>query len=77
MAVIIYKDGIEHRVEPHDLYDHLQAGYTLEPDAKPYAKQEMDLEQARVAYADKFGEKPHHKMKFETILEKLNGDESV
>ena len=80
MAVLVYKDGVEYRVEPHDLHNHLQAGYTLEPKNLAPEKAEvleMDLEQARLAYADKFGEKPHHKMKFDTILEKLNGDQSV
>lgn len=82
MAVLVYKDGVQYRVEPHDLYNHLQAGYTLEnvpakKETKTDDVPEMDLEQARLAYADKFGEKPHHKMKFDTILEKLNGDQSV
>lgn len=82
MAVIVWKDGVSSRVEAHALQRHLKAGYTLKNEPvvaaveKP-AEIDMDLDQARLAYADKFGEKPHHKMKFETILEKLNGNESV
>lgn len=83
MAVEVWKDGVQYRVDPMALQRHLAAGYTLtnEPVTKPVEVSvevpEMDLEQARLAYADKFGEKPHHKMKFDTILEKLNGDQSV
>lgn len=82
MAVIVWKDGVSSRVEAHALQRHLAAGYTLEnkpvvaPVEKP-AEVDVDLEAARQLYTEKFGEKPHHKMKFETILEKLNGDESV
>ena len=37
----------------------------------------MALEQARLAYADKFGAPPHHRMKLDSIIEKLNGNESL
>lgn len=82
MAVEVWKDGVQYRVDPMALQRHLAAGYTLENEPvvasiEEPAEIDLDLEQARLAYADKFGEKPHHKMKFETILEKLNGNESV
>lgn len=93
MAVLIYKDGIEHRVEPLDLHNHLAQGYTLTNDPKPAelevavesssievqmeSNSDLDLEAARQLYFEKFGEKPHHKMKTETIMEKLNGNEPV
>lgn len=34
-------------------------------------------ELAVAEYEAKFGEKPHHRMKLDTILEKLNGNEPV
>jgi len=84
MAVVLYKEGEKPiRVEPNRLQAHLQMGYSL---SKNFAKKEedkaekeaaVDLEQARLAYEDKFGKKPHHKMKLETILEELNGNEPV
>jgi len=37
---------------------------------------ESDLEAARAAYLEKFGKKPHHSMKAETIYERIEaGDE--
>ena len=83
MAVMLYKEGEKPiRVEPNRLQAHLQMGYSLTEDfSKPEDKAEkeaaVDLEQARLACEDKFGKKPHHKMKLETILEELNGNEPV
>lgn len=88
MAVEVWKDGVLHRVEPHDLHNHLAQGYTLtnepEPEPEPEGEGEgegendgADLEAARQLYFEKFGEKPHHKMKTETIMEKLNGNEPL
>lgn len=76
MSVEVFKDGVSYLVEPHDLQGHLNAGYFLE--LEPYKVNEEtkvdELASASAAYEKKFGEKPHHKMKLETILEKLNGD---
>lgn len=78
MAVEIWKDGVLHRVEPHDLHNHLAQGYTLTNEPEPEPEEEgADLEAARQLYFEKFGEKPHHKMKTETIMEKLNGNEPL
>ena len=80
MSVEIFKDGKSIIVEPSDLHDHLNQGYTLtnEPDLEPENENDgAGLEAARQLYFEKFGEKPHHKMKTETIMEKLNGNEPV
>ena len=34
-----------------------------------------DLEEARLSYKDKFGKMPHHKMKLETIIDKINAND--
>jgi hypothetical protein len=76
MSVEVFKDGVSYLVEPQDLQSHLNAGYFLE--LEPYRinqeTSEDELANAVAAYEEKFKEKPHHKMKLETILEKLNGD---
>lgn len=93
MAVLIYKNGVEYRVEPLDLHNHLAQGYTLTNDPKTVelevavepssleaqmtSNDVVELEAARQLYFEKFGEKPHHKMKTETIMEKLNGNEPL
>lgn len=74
MAVEVFKDGVSYYVEPHDLHNHLQAGYTLELVTNEPKAPQLDIDKARAAYLEKFGEEPHHKMKLETILEKINGD---
>lgn len=75
MAVMVYKDGQSARIVHTSLQAHLDAGWGLDENHTSAKKEEsIDLEQARLAYEEKFGEKPHHKMKLETIIEKLNGD---
>ena len=34
-----------------------------------------DLEEAKLSYKDKFGKMPHHKMKLETIIDKINAND--
>jgi len=41
------------------------------------SEEKAKLAMAVLEYEQKFGEKPHHRMKLETILEKLNGNEPV
>jgi hypothetical protein len=76
MSVEVFKDGVSYLVEPNDLQGYLNTGYFLE--LEPYKIDEEarpnELANAADAYEEKFGQKPHHKMKLETIMEKLNGD---
>jgi len=51
-----------------------------EPDLglkEPAQNDDESFKMAVLQYEEKFGEKPHHRMKLETILEKLNGNEPV
>lgn len=83
MAVILWKDGNQHRVEALELHAYLKAGYTLteETHAQSADAEEVGTEDGTEAnidwhaqYEEKFGERPHHRMKLETIIEKVNGD---
>lgn len=78
MTTILYKDGVEHRVDPLRVYAHIQNGYTTEltPVAAPVAtpveaESDAELEAARELYEEKFGKKPHHKKAFTTIMAEL------
>lgn len=83
MSVEVWKDGVLSFVEPLDLHNYLAQGYTLTneqnhvPEELENENESADLEAARQLYFEKFGERPHHKMKVDTILEKLNGNQSL
>jgi hypothetical protein len=76
MSVEVFKDGVSFLVEPEHLKGYLDNGYFLEEDpCRLNLNAKIDeMATASAEYEAKFGEKPHHKMKLETILEKLNGD---
>jgi hypothetical protein len=74
MTTILYKDGVEHRVDPLRVYAHIQNGYTTEltPVAAPVESESYaELEAARELYEEKFGKKPHHKKAFATLMAEL------
>jgi hypothetical protein len=85
MGVMVYKEGEKPaRIEPHEMEGYFSMGWVLDKSGKPAAEEvkaaketATDLEQARLAYEHMFGKKPHHKMKLETILEELNGNQPV
>lgn len=78
MAVTLYKPGAWQNVEPHLMQNELDAGWALDERVmtgeavEDETSDTPDLEAARELYKEKFGEAPHHKMKLETIMEKLN-----
>ena len=88
MGVMVYKEGEKPtRIEPAEMEGYFSMGWVLDESGKPVEAKESakestkeettDLDQAMLEYEKKFGEKPHHRMKLDTILEKLNGNESV
>ena len=74
MSVEVFKNGVSILVEPEDLQNHLDLGYSLTngTEAELQKDDEKEFLEAVAAYEAKFGEKPHHKMKLATILEKIN-----
>lgn len=84
MGVMVYKEGQSaQRIEPWEMEGYFSMGWVLDKSGKPapkaedQAKPDLDLEQARLAYEHMFGKKPHHKMKLDTILEEMNGNQPV
>jgi len=88
MAVMMYKTGedpiaIDHR----EMIGYESMGWSIHENLERLAEliedvadknDDDELRAMAVAeYEVKFGEKPHHRMKLETILEKVNGNEPV
>lgn len=77
MASVLYKDGETIRVPYERLKANLASGWSTSPNAPKHepvapAEDDAELAAARELYVEKFGKKPHHKMKVETILSELS-----
>lgn len=73
MATILYKDGVEHRIQTKYVNNALINGYTTElnPVVVEEDSTDAELEAARELYEEKFGKKAHHKKTFATIMAEL------
>lgn len=75
MAVIVYKDGKQDKVEPQFLQGALDAGWSLtrEPAEDPKEKPAEDSEKLENyrAIAKELGLKPHHRAGIEKIKEMI------
>lgn len=60
---------------PADSGDGDSEGEGSEPDPDPDAEP-FDIEDARAMYEETFGKKPHHAMKVETIMERIEKGEA-
>lgn len=64
------KDDAPAKVEP------TTSGDTLTPQDEDGDEGELDIEQARQAYFDAFGKKPHHAMHADTMYERIEKGEA-
>lgn len=67
------KHGIKYVYHEGELASDLKLGWTVDEEPLPVVTEEEEIDQATIdLYQSKFGKKPHHRMKLETILAELN-----
>lgn len=73
MAVVLFKDGEKILVHHKSVQNHLNNGWSYEdgPAESTETSEDVELEAARELYKEQTGKRPHHKLKADTIMEKL------
>jgi len=84
MGVMMYKaDEKPVCIDHTEMSGYESMGWSIHENLGPAfgpiedSEEKAKLAMAVLEYEQKFGDKPHHRMKLETILEKLNGNEPV
>lgn len=85
MGVMMYKvDEAPICIDHREMTGYESMGWSIHENLEPAVEAvEVKIDDAELLaiavaeYEAKFGEKPHHRMKLDTILEKVNGNEPV